>query len=129
MYKSVLLLIFLVGLNTSLQAEVSLSFNDYWMQVRESNLTIKDQKSLIKYHEKNPALEIPAPELSISQMNESLPFSSKAKMIRTLELSQSIPFLSKFSNARDIKVSNIKKIWKRYAFFFLDLMAMILFNF
>jgi hypothetical protein len=109
MYKSFLFLTILFGLVPPISAEVSLNFNKYWKEVKESNPTIKEQKAIIRSIEKNPSLEIPAPEVSISQMNEELPFSSKAKMQRTLELSQSIPFPSKFSRANDIKNSNINK--------------------
>jgi hypothetical protein len=104
-----LILTILLGQVPSLSAEVSLNFNEYWKEVKESNPTIKEQKAISRSIEKNPSLEIPAPEVSISQMNEELPFSSKAKMQRTLELSQNIPFLSKFSKANEIKNANIQK--------------------
>jgi hypothetical protein len=62
-----LILTILLGQVPSLSAEVSLNFNEYWKEVKESNPTIKEQKAISRSIEKNPSLEIPAPEVSISQ--------------------------------------------------------------
>jgi cobalt-zinc-cadmium efflux system outer membrane protein len=107
-----ILLTILLGLSTSLKADTVLSFVDYWKEVQESNPTIQEQIAIIKSNERLPSLEIPSPEVSISQMNAEVPFSSRAKMKRTLELSQKIPFPSKFSNAKDVKNTNIKKSYE-----------------
>lgn len=90
-------------------AEQGLNFEEFWQQVKATNPSIKEKYAVIKSIEKNPALEIPAPEVSVSQMNENVPFSSTGKMLRTFELSQNIPFITKFSKASEIKKTNIQK--------------------
>lgn len=109
MHRSLLLLSFL-GIFYSVNSQAGLSFDDYWARVVAQNPTIAQQKAVTRSLEKNPSLEIPAPEISVSEMNENVPFgSSMGKMQRTVELAQSIPFVTKFSKANQIKKSSVSR--------------------
>lgn len=87
----------------------NLTFEEYWIQVKNNNPLLKESESKIKVIENSPSILIPAPEISVSQMNEKVPFSSSGKMQRTFEISQSIPYFSKFSKASELRDSNFQK--------------------
>lgn len=109
MYNTAFFILLFIGFNSVSHAESALNFEEFWQQVKASNPSIKEKDALIKSIEKNPSLEIPAPEVSVSQMNENVPFFSSGKMQRTFEISQSIPFITKFSKASEVKQANIQK--------------------
>lgn len=109
MYPTVFFILLFIGFTSVSHAEPSLNFEELWQEVKVANPSIKEKDAFIKSIEKNPSLEIPAPGVSISQMNKDVPFSSAGKMQRTYEFSQSIPFITKFSKANEIKKTNIQK--------------------
>jgi outer membrane protein TolC len=103
----IILLVF--SAQNALAEPQTLKFEDFWQQVKQAHPALKEKDALSAPISSTPALEIPAPEISISQMNENTPFSSTGKMQRTVELSQTIPFPTKFSKATEIKKTNILK--------------------